>query len=80
MLTKKIGESHISSHENRKNVFKYITDITDNYTLALECLSMNITFEVLTMIIASNNKRSMLTLYPDGTSNQIQRGLYITNI
>ena len=48
---------------------------------------MNITFEVLNMIIAkqattkvSNEyhfKRSILTLYPDGTSNQIQRRLYI---
>ena len=49
---------------------------------------MNITFEVLNMIIAkqattkvSNEYhyiRSILSLYPDGTSNQIQRRLYIT--
>ena len=47
---------------------------------------MNITFEVLNMIIAKQTTtkvwneyhyiRSILTLYPHGTSNQIQRRLY----
>ena len=84
------------------NLFKLIRD-SNNYTLALEYYlkkktgftgysngvsSMNITFEVLNMIIAkqattkvSNEYhyiRSILNLYPDGTSNQIQRRLYIT--
>ena len=26
-IRQKLGESHITSHENRKNVFKYATDI-----------------------------------------------------
>ena len=41
-LNRKIGESHISSHENRKSVLKYATDIlgevSDDFGIEVDSL------------------------------------------
>ena len=42
MADRKIGESHITSHENRKNVFKYATDtigeLSDDFGIQVDSL------------------------------------------
>ena len=41
-VDQKIGESHINSHENRKNVFKYITANAEDFSADYGISSVNL--------------------------------------
>ena len=79
-LDQKIGESHIISHENRKNVFEYITDKSGEFTADYGINSVNLIKNFDDMPHNIRKKAFSFTFLQKSNQNSQYKGKFDINL